>query len=164
MPVACVARPTAKPDLMFRVAADVRESLASDRTACTIGPTAFIGRAALADAPSVSERLWPATISRMPLPHSELRLIAELVAKPSQADALRAALQAMLAPSRGEPGCLQYDLHEDRDREGHFMFFERWTDAAALDAHTKTPHYLALGNQVEPLLAAPPVLTKLKMI
>lgn len=99
----------------------------------------------------------------MPLP-DELRLIADLRALPGHETAVRGALQRLVGPSRAEAGCLQYDLHEDRAEPGHFMFFERWADAAALDAHTRTPHYLAAGPQLEGLVAGPTTLTQFKQI
>ncbi len=102
----------------------------------------------------------------MPTPQmqAEVRIVAEATAKPGQADALRAALLAMIPPSAAEPGCVLYELHEDRAAAGHFVFVERWADAAAFEAHTKMPHYQALAPTIKDLLAAPPKLTQLQVI
>ena len=95
---------------------------------------------------------------------NELRLIADITAKPEHIDAVRKALNNLVEPSRAEDGCLQYDLHEDLERPGHFIFFERWRDAAALAAHAKAPHSVANGPIVKDLVMAPGVLTRLKQI
>lgn len=97
-------------------------------------------------------------------PEAELGLIADVTAKPEHIDELRAALNKLIAPSRAEEGCLQYDLYEDREKPGHFVFIERWRDAAALAAHAKAPHSVAHGPAVKDLVAAPTVLTRLKQI
>lgn len=95
---------------------------------------------------------------------NELRLIADVTAKPAHVDAVRAALQRLVEPSRAEAGCLQYDLHEDLEQPGRFVFFERWTDAAALAAHARAPHSVAHGPAVRDLVVAPAVLTRLRQI
>lgn len=94
-------------------------------------------------------------------PDGEVRIVAEVTAKPDQVDALRAALVGMLAPSRAEPGCLLYELHEDIEQPGHFVFFERWANLDAIEAHTRMPHYVALGPVIEPMLAGPGKLTRM---
>lgn len=97
-------------------------------------------------------------------PEAELGLIADVTAKPEHIDALRAALMKLIAPSRAEDGCLQYDLYEDREKPGHFVFIERWRDAAALAAHAKAPHSVAHGPSVKGFVEKPAVLTRLKQI
>lgn len=99
-----------------------------------------------------------------PIDPNELRLIADVTAKPGKEAALRMALTALIAPSRAEDGCFQYDLHEDRERPGHFIFFERWRDAAALAAHAQAPHSVAHRAASKDLVAAPGVLTRLQHI
>jgi quinol monooxygenase YgiN len=95
---------------------------------------------------------------------NELRLIADVTAKPEHIDAVRTALKNLVEPSRAEDGCLQYDLHEDLERPGHFIFFERWRDAATLAAHAKATHSVANGPILKDLIVAPTVLTRLTQI
>ena len=85
----------------------------------------------------------------------ELYVVAEIVAKPDQADALRALLVPFAAKSRKEPGCHEYVLMEVESEPGRFQTYERWTGHAALDAHMKTPAMAALGPKLAPLLAKP---------
>lgn len=82
-------------------------------------------------------------------------VIAELVAKPDQADTLRPLLLAFTASARKEPGCIHYSFLEDVKQPGRFLTFEKWTDAAALEGHMHMPEIQALGPKLGPLLAKP---------
>jgi quinol monooxygenase YgiN len=62
---------------------------------------------------------------------------------------LQSQLQALVAPSRLEPGCVAYVLHVDPQDSGKLMFYERFADQAAIDSHLKTPHFLALLSYLE---------------
>jgi quinol monooxygenase YgiN len=41
------------------------------------------------------------------------------------------------------PGCLRFDLYEDVRAPNHFMLYEEWEDAAALEAHLDTDQVAA---------------------
>jgi quinol monooxygenase YgiN len=86
---------------------------------------------------------------------SEVKVVALIVAKPEYREAVGKATRAMLKPSRSEPGCIQYDLHEEQDKPGHFVFLERWKSARALEEHMAMPYhddFLAeLGGKLEKL-------------
>jgi len=56
---------------------------------------------------------------------------------------LAKALSALLAPTRAEPGCLEYQLHRDPENPLKFLFYERFANQAALDAHIASPHFQA---------------------
>ena len=91
-------------------------------------------------------------------------VIAELVAKPDQADALRTLLVDFVAGARKEPGCKHYALLEDNAQPGRFLTFETWTDAAALDAHMVTPEIKAATPKLAMILAKPFTQIKLSMV
>lgn len=74
---------------------------------------------------------------------SELQVVATIPAKPEAVDAIREALTSLVAATRAEEGCLSYDLFESASAPGTFVTVERWTDAAALDAHMGQPHVAA---------------------
>lgn len=69
-----------------------------------------------------------------------LVVVAEGKAKPGKEEELRSRMRGLIAPTRQETGCVQYDLHESIEEPGRFVFFERWTTKAALDQHLQTPH------------------------
>jgi len=77
------------------------------------------------------------------LPDEGFAVVAEVRAKPGMEDALRAATLPLVAQVRAEPNNLVYFLHEDRERTGHFVFYEIFASRADFDAHNATPHVQA---------------------
>lgn len=70
-------------------------------------------------------------------------LVGSARPKPERAEELKKLLLSFVAPTREEPGCLEYHFHEDRDEPGVFVFFEAWRSQADLDAHRELPHLRA---------------------
>ena len=93
-----------------------------------------------------------------------LYVIAELVSKPDQADALRNLLVPFAEGARKEPGCKHYALLEDKKQPGRFLTFETWADESALDAHMKTPAIQAAIPKLGPILAKPFTQIMLSMV
>jgi quinol monooxygenase YgiN/quercetin dioxygenase-like cupin family protein len=62
-------------------------------------------------------------------------------------DELRRELLTLTAPTRAEPGNLQYDLYQSAVQPNNFMRLEVWRNAAALDVHKATPHLQASFEQ-----------------
>ena len=67
-------------------------------------------------------------------------LVATARAKPGHEDALRASLESLIAPTLREAGCVQYDLHEEVETPGAFLFYEIWESQSHLDAHAASVH------------------------
>jgi quinol monooxygenase YgiN len=57
---------------------------------------------------------------------------------------------------KDEPGCLRFDVSQDRDQPNRFYFYEVYRDDAALDAHRQSPHFKLYFEKVQPWLASPP--------
>lgn len=55
-----------------------------------------------------------------------ISIIAVLKAKPGKIDALKQALQALLLPTRREPGNIEYALFQLRDTPDVFYVRESW--------------------------------------
>jgi quinol monooxygenase YgiN len=62
---------------------------------------------------------------------------------PKNLAALKPHMEAMLAASRAEDGCLVYSYGEDVAEPGLIRIFEAWRDQAAIDAHVASPHMAA---------------------
>lgn len=86
-------------------------------------------------------------------------VVARFAARPGMEDRLRAELRRLLAPTRGEEGCLNYDLHEATDRPGEFLFHETWTSEARLRKHLESAHIAAWRAAAPDLLARPGEIT-----
>jgi len=93
-----------------------------------------------------------------------VHVVARLVPQPGKAEALAAAIRAILPEVRGEPGCLTYLAHESCECSGVIVMVEAWADQAALDAHAKAPAFTALAQRFGELLAEPPVIERLHRI
>jgi len=59
-------------------------------------------------------------------------------------------MSGMVEHTRDEPGCEVYDLYADAD--GGYHLFERYVDAAGLDAHRETAHYKDYRARVADML------------
>ncbi|MGA5654019.1 putative quinol monooxygenase [Rahnella contaminans] len=79
----------------------------------------------------------------------EIRVVATIVAKPEFKKQVTEALLDVIEPSRQEVGCLQYELHGDLDKEGTFVFYERWASEDALKQHNKTEHFQHFAKSLE---------------
>ena len=48
--------------------------------------------------------------------------------------------------SRGEPGNIKYDYYRPVDGSDELLLIEKWSDADALAAHSRQPHFARLGE------------------
>lgn len=90
---------------------------------------------------------------------NHITVVATFQARPGKAAELRSALIALVAPTRLEAGCLNYDLHVAPDDPARFLFHENWTSKELLDAHLKSAHIQALLPRVGELCVASPEIT-----
>lgn len=86
-------------------------------------------------------------------------VVATFQAKAGQEEPLKAALIGLVAPTRQEVGCINYDLHALPDNPTRFLFHENWTSRAHLEAHLQSAHLQALLPRVDELCVAPPEIT-----
>jgi quinol monooxygenase YgiN len=84
----------------------------------------------------------------------EFVVIARYRVRAGEEDKVAAALREMIAPTRAEPGNLDYRAFRDPADPAMFVLFERYTDEAAFDAHRASEHFRTwLAGQVLPALA-----------
>jgi len=83
-------------------------------------------------------------------------VVATFQARSGKEADLRAALTGLVAPTRLEAGCLNYDLHQSPENSGKFLFHENWTSKALLEAHLQSAHIKALLPRVDELCVAFP--------
>jgi quinol monooxygenase YgiN len=85
-----------------------------------------------------------------------ITVVAAFQARPGKETELKNALIGLVAPTRKEAGCINYDLHASPENPAKFLFHENWTSKAHLDAHLKSPHIAALLPRVDELCVAFP--------
>ncbi|MGD0962519.1 MAG: putative quinol monooxygenase [Candidatus Acidiferrales bacterium] len=93
-----------------------------------------------------------------------LTVIAHARAKPGKEAQAREILLALVAPTRLEEGCIDYDLHQSADDPSLFVFFENWTTPTALEAHSRSPHIVHFRQTCGESLVEPPVISKWKLL
>ncbi|WMS43778.1 putative quinol monooxygenase [Acuticoccus sp. MNP-M23] len=91
-------------------------------------------------------------------------IIGTVVAKPEMQAELKAILGALVAPTRAETGCINYDFHVDAADPCVFVFYENWTNRQALDEHLAKPHLKPLLDRQAELLARPVEIRHLVML
>ena len=104
----------------------------------------------------------------MPTPTDERRdlltVIASMRAKPGKEQALREALEALIAPTAQEDGYVNYDLHQGVEDPAVFFFYENWTSGQALDAHFAAPHLEQFVGIMDDLLDGGLSISRLRRI
>lgn len=78
--------------------------------------------------------------------------LAQIRAKAGQTDALGAALQSLVAPSREEPGCIIYQVHQSTEDSALWMVYEVWQSSDDLANHFTLPHMQAFVARVPELV------------
>ncbi|MEH0196465.1 putative quinol monooxygenase [Caulobacter sp. CCNWLY153] len=81
--------------------------------------------------------------------HTNLAFIRAL---PGQSQALGQALQALVAPSLAEDGCITYIIHQSKDDPQLWMAYETWESAEILSAHFQQPHMQAFVARLPELV------------
>jgi quinol monooxygenase YgiN len=84
----------------------------------------------------------------------EFVVIAQYRARTGEEGRVEEALRKMVAPTRAEPGNLDYQVLRDPGQPGVFVLFERYADPDAFEAHQAAEHFGTwLSGQVLPALA-----------
>ena len=79
--------------------------------------------------------------------------VAYFRAKPGREDDLARILSDMVAPTRAEQGCVNYDLHQHQDDPSRFVLYEGWKSPEALDQHMTLPHFKTMLAALEDVVA-----------
>ena len=88
-----------------------------------------------------------------------ITVLAHVKAAPGNESQVRQELLALIAPSRKDPGCLNYDLHQAQSDPSRFLFHENWASQSLWETHLKTPHVRAALAKLGPLVADQPSIT-----
>ena len=87
---------------------------------------------------------------------SKITVVARIRAKEGMEEDLKLELLAIIEPTRLEPGCINYDLHQVADDKLTFLFYENWKSREDLNAHLKSPHMREMGKKAGHMMAGPP--------
>ena len=79
----------------------------------------------------------------------KLTIVARIEAKEEKRELVRAALLKLIAPTRAETGCINYDLHQDNENPNLFLCYENWESRALWQLHMKSAHLEAYQKTTE---------------
>jgi quinol monooxygenase YgiN len=85
-----------------------------------------------------------------------ITVVATFLARPGKETELKKALTGLVAPTRNEAVCINYDLHILPEDPAKFLFHENWTSQAHLDAHLQSAHIKILLSRLDELCVAFP--------
>ncbi|MGH9689900.1 MAG: putative quinol monooxygenase [Candidatus Acidiferrales bacterium] len=93
-----------------------------------------------------------------------LTIVAHARAKPGQESRALELLQGLIAPTRKEAGCIDYDLHQSIDDPSLFVFYENWATVKDFEAHGRSAHIQKFRQVLGEVLAEGPTISKWKIV
>ena len=87
---------------------------------------------------------------------ASVHVVARFVAKEGKEEALMTVLQGLVAPTRRELGCYQYDLLVNPADPRDLCFVEKWEDDKSVDQHAGSEHVQRARAGFETLVEVPP--------
>jgi quinol monooxygenase YgiN len=101
----------------------------------------------------------------MIMPGNPVTITVNLKAKPGGEEDLLKALTQLIAPSRGETGCLTYDMLQSVDDPQSFLLYMTWRHEEAFQRHVQSPWVQNFDQtQAELLLDEPYVVSRWQML
>lgn len=85
-----------------------------------------------------------------------LTVVAVLKAKAGREKEMEEAMMKIVPLVAQEEGTLAYALHRAKKDPTKFVFYEKYKDKEALNAHSSTPYFLELFGSIGPLLDGNP--------
>jgi quinol monooxygenase YgiN len=95
---------------------------------------------------------------------ASLHVVARFLAKPGQENALKTVLNGLIAPTRRELGCYQYDLLINPADARDLCFVERWENDKSFEQHLETTHLKSALAQAESLIETPPEIRRYRIV
>ena len=74
---------------------------------------------------------------------SYLTLVVHILVKEAYREEIKAELLKLIRPTRGEEGCIAYDLHQDNDNPNLKIKKEKWVNQEYLTKHSQSDHIAA---------------------
>jgi len=83
-----------------------------------------------------------------------LVIVAKIEANPDSIELIQSELQKLIPPTLMEPGCIQYDLHQDNENPAVFLFYEIWATRDMWQDHMNSDHIEQLLKTTEGAIAS----------
>jgi len=82
-----------------------------------------------------------------------LIVLAKITAKNGMVNNILNESKAIIEATRGEEGCIEYNLYNPIDSENTLLFVEKWESKESLESHIKQQHFIDFGSAIENYLA-----------
>jgi quinol monooxygenase YgiN len=96
--------------------------------------------------------------------NKKITVSGRIKAKQGMEEQLKQSLLSVLEPTRAEPGCINFYLHQGLDDKSAFMAYQNWFSKEAEDEHYKQPYMQAYMSEAPGMLAGAPDITVWKLI
>ncbi len=96
--------------------------------------------------------------------NARVTAIARVRAKPGLEAKVKQECLALVAASREEKGCINYDLYQSTDDPTLFIFYENWESRGDIARHLDMPHCSVFDERTEGMLAEPEAITLCQLI
>ncbi len=88
--------------------------------------------------------------------NQQMTVTARIKVKQGLEDRFKQELQNVIAITRSEQGCINYDLHQSVDDPSLFLLHENWVSKEILDQHLEMEYIKALDEKAAEFLVEPP--------
>ena len=95
---------------------------------------------------------------------SELFVFTRCYAKEGLQGSMAATIQAVLSPTRQEPGCLMIEAFGSTRDQRLFYIHSRWKDESAFDRHLQLPHTVNFLAAIQASLDQPMDVTRAEVL
>ena len=72
----------------------------------------------------------------------KISIVAQITANEGQLDFVKAALLKLTQFSKSDEGCINYNLHQDKENQNLFVVYENWENPTVLQKHTAGKHFV----------------------
>ncbi len=94
----------------------------------------------------------------------KVNVTAIVKSKPEHIEEVKTYLLNMVANSKKEEACIQYDLHQNNEEPNIFVFHEIWKDEKSLEEHNNKPYIQDFGKAATTLLEENVIIYKTQKI
>jgi len=94
----------------------------------------------------------------------KVTVIAHIEVKPGTEEEFLKHATAVVASTRAEAACINYDLHQAADAPHKFVFYENWSSMDGLNEHARSAHIQTFRGGIADLIAKPTEITIWKMV
>ncbi len=82
-----------------------------------------------------------------------LTLVVAVEVQAGKKDFVKSQMENLVAETRKEAGCINYDVHEDNENENILVFHENWETTAHWEAHDKSAHLAAYRESTKGIVS-----------